>query len=66
MKMAEVNELKLEELVQKREELEEKLYHLRAQKQLGKLEKPHQLRYLRRDIARLRTLEVAKDRREES
>lgn len=56
MKIKEIRDLTLEELEQKNNELKETLYNLRTQKQLGKLEKFHQLNTVKRDIARVKTI----------
>jgi len=48
-------EMKLEELVAKREELAKKLFDLRFQMVIGHVENPVQKRVLRRHIARLNT-----------
>jgi len=48
-------ELKLEELVAKREELRKKFFDLRFQMVVGHVENPLQKRNLRRQIARLNT-----------
>ncbi len=49
-------ELKLEELLAKREELKKKYFDLRFQMVVGHVENPVQKRNLRRQIARLETL----------
>jgi len=49
-------ELKLDELVAKREELNKKYFDLRFQMVIGHVENPMQKRNLRRQIARLNTL----------
>ncbi len=49
-------ELKLEELVQKREELRKKYFELRFQAVVGHVENPLMKRTLRRQIARVETL----------
>ncbi len=49
-------ELKLEELVAKREELTKKYFDLRFQMVIGHVENPLQKRTMRRQIARLNTL----------
>jgi len=49
-------ELKLEELVAKREELGKKYFDLRFQMVIGHVENPLQKRTIRRQIARLNTL----------
>ncbi len=48
-------EMKLEELVAKREELAKKLFDLRFQMVIGHVENPLQKRVLRRQIARINT-----------
>jgi len=48
-------EMKLEELVAKREELAKKMFDLRFQMVIGHVENPLQKRVLRRQIARLNT-----------
>lgn len=49
-------ELKLEELVAKREELRKKYFDLRFQMVIGHVENPLEKRTMRRQIARLNTL----------
>jgi large subunit ribosomal protein L29 len=49
-------ELKLEELLAKREDLRKKYFDLRFQMVVGHVENPVQKRNLRRQIARLETL----------
>ncbi len=49
-------ELKLDELVAKREELRKKFFDLRFQMVMGHVENPLEKRNLRRGIARLNTL----------
>jgi large subunit ribosomal protein L29 len=51
--MAECRELTSEELVLKLEEFRKERLNLRFQKSTQQLEKPHQLRIVRRDIARV-------------
>jgi large subunit ribosomal protein L29 len=55
MKTKEIRELTPEELGARRRELKEQIFHLRIQQQSGQLEKPSQIRTLRREIARLET-----------
>jgi large subunit ribosomal protein L29 len=50
------NELTLDELIQKREELKKKLSDLRFQNVLGHIENPVEKRNVRRNIARLNTI----------
>ena len=56
MKIKEISELTPEELRVRKRELKEEIFHLRVQQQSGQLEKPSQLRTLRREIARLETV----------
>jgi large subunit ribosomal protein L29 len=48
------------ELSSRKKELRQEIFHLRLQQQAGQLEKPHLLRTLRREIARLETVLTAK------
>ena len=56
MKMKELTELVMDELLTKRRDLRQESLHLRLQQQSGQLEQPSRLRLLRRDIARLETV----------
>lgn len=56
MKAKEVREKTLEELEQKLHSLKEQLFNLRYQAKTGRLEKPSQIRNIRRDIARINTI----------
>ena len=56
MKIKEIRELSVRELGARKRELSEEIFHLRIQQQSGQLEKPSQLRTLRREIARLETV----------
>lgn len=50
------------ELAQKAAALKQQLFQLRVQAKLGRLEKGHELRAVRRDIARVLTAQTAKSR----
>ena len=56
MKIKEIRELSVRELSARKRELSEEIFHLRIQQQSGQLERPSQLRTLRREIARLETV----------
>jgi len=56
MKMKELTELVMDELLTKRRDLHQESLHLRLQQQSGQLEQPSRLRLLRRDIARIETV----------
>ena len=55
MKMKELSELAMDELLTKRRDLRQESLHLRLQQQSGQLEQTSRLRLLRRDIARIET-----------
>jgi large subunit ribosomal protein L29 len=56
MKKAILKDLTKEEIVQRREELEEELFNLRMQKTAKELDNPLKLRIIKREIARINTL----------
>ena len=65
MKMPEVNELTEVELETKGRDLRVELFNLRIQKTTAQLEKPHRVKQLRRDLARLETrLTVLRQKKE--
>ena len=61
--MTELDGMTDQELVQKAAALKQQLFQLRVQAKLGRLEKGHELRAVRRDIARVLTAQNAKARR---
>ena len=60
MKINEIRDLSREELKTRKRELKEEIFHLRLQQQSGQLERPSQIRVLRREIARIETVLTAK------
>jgi len=62
MKINEIRELSLKELTDRKRELKEEIFNLRMQQQSGQLEKPSQLRELRREVARVETIATEKKR----
>lgn len=60
MKTKEIRELATVELDTRLRETREKLLHMRLRKQTGQVEKTHELRSLRKDIARLETIKKEK------
>ena len=60
MNTKEIRELAPAELDTRLRETREKLLHMRLRKQTGQVEKTHELRTLRKDIARLETLKKEK------
>lgn len=62
MKAREIREMSREEIEKKIDELEEELFNLRFQAKMGQLANPLQLRLVRRDIARVKTIKNEKAR----
>lgn len=60
MTAKEIQKLSLAEIGTKLRETRSELLMLRLKKNTGQLEKPHTLRLLRKDIARLLTVQTAK------
>ncbi len=56
MKAKEIRELSVEEIAKKIDGMEEELFNLRFQAKMGQLSNPLQLRLVRRDIARAKTI----------
>ncbi|MFH1458245.1 MAG: 50S ribosomal protein L29 [Candidatus Omnitrophota bacterium] len=56
MKIKELRSLSKEELREKEKSLKEHLFKLNAQRYGGRVEKPHEFRVTRKDIARIKTL----------
>ena len=53
---AELQELNSEDLSQKLQSLKKEMFDLRMQRAEGKLSRPHRLKQIRRDVARVMTL----------
>jgi large subunit ribosomal protein L29 len=66
MKMKEIIELSSDELLTKRRDLRQERLHLRLQQQSGQLEQPSRLRLLRRDIARIETELLQREKKTET
>jgi len=62
MKISEIKELTVKELEARKRELRQEVFNLRIQQQGGQLEKPHTLRDLRRDVARIETVITQKSK----
>ena len=56
MKIKEIKELSVDELQARKQELNKEGFNLRLQQQTGQLEKPSQIRSIRREIARIETV----------
>jgi len=63
MKINEIREKTIDELRLRKRELRQELFHLRLQQQSGQLEKPSQLREIRREVARIETIVTEKTRK---
>jgi large subunit ribosomal protein L29 len=56
MKANEIRDLSVDEIANKIDGLEEEHFNLRFQARMGQLTNPLQLRYIKRDIARAKTI----------
>ena len=56
MKVAEIRELSVDVLRDREKELDDQLFRLRIQKSMGTLERPENMRTVRRDLARVKTV----------
>ena len=61
-KALQFTEMTNEELAQKKNTLKIELFDLRYQVKIGRVEKPHRIRQIRRDIARIETVSKARSR----
>jgi large subunit ribosomal protein L29 len=61
MKIKEIRDLSIDELQQKNRELVEEFFKLRLRQASGQLESPAMLGYVRKDIARVKTVLVEKE-----
>ncbi|OGQ02252.1 MAG: 50S ribosomal protein L29 [Deltaproteobacteria bacterium RBG_19FT_COMBO_58_16] len=62
MKPAEIRDMTLEEIKAKQDEITKDLFNLRMRHATNQLENPLKLRFLKRDIARVRTIIAEKER----
>jgi large subunit ribosomal protein L29 len=62
MRVKEFRDLSSSELQQKESEIAEELFRLRLRRSMGQLENPMMVRLLRRDIARIKTIQREKSR----
>ena len=60
MKASQIREMSSDEREQQYRELNEELFHLRFQGGSGQLEKPHRIRQIKHDLARLLTIRKEK------
>ncbi len=61
MEAKEIREMNREEIIQKRRELKQQIFHLNLSRSAGRLESPIKLRQTKRDLARLETVLREKD-----
>ncbi len=64
MKSADIRELSVQEIEKKIRDTRDELTQLRMRKQTGQVERPDELRTLRRDVARLETILAEKKQAE--
>ena len=57
MQAKQIRELSVDETRQKEREIAEELFRLRMRKSTGQLDNPMRLRLLRKDLARIKTIE---------
>lgn len=56
IKANELRNLTVDEIKQKEEALKKELYSLRSDAQIGRIEKPHKFKTIKKDIARCETI----------
>jgi large subunit ribosomal protein L29 len=56
MKILELRNLNKDELLTKELQLKEELFKLNYQRKIGRVEKPHRFKLLKKDIAKIQTL----------
>ncbi|MFW6131369.1 MAG: 50S ribosomal protein L29 [Candidatus Aminicenantaceae bacterium] len=56
MKIDEIREMSLDELIEKESGLKDQLFKLKFQHELGQLENPLKLKTIKKDIARIKTI----------
>jgi large subunit ribosomal protein L29 len=62
MKTKDLRDLNDEELIQKLDDFKEELFNLRFQKSLNRLENPMRIRFVKRDIAKVKTIQTERKR----
>ncbi len=66
MKISEIKNLSIDELRTRKRELRQESFHLRLQQQSGQLEKPSELKTIRREVARIETVLTQKTQTEKA
>ena len=62
MKISEIREMSIEDINKKIVELKNELFEMRMKQATGRLEKPHMINKLRKDVARLKTVLTEKSK----
>lgn len=65
MKIKEIRDLSVAELLTRKRDLRQETFNLRLQQQSGQLEKPSQIKAIRREVARIETVLTQKKRQVE-
>jgi large subunit ribosomal protein L29 len=60
MKAAELRDLGADELAMRERDLNDQLFRMRIQKSMGQLEAPERMKTVRRDLARVKTVQRQK------
>ena len=61
MKVTEFRDLAVHELQQREKDIDDQVFRLRIQKSMGQLDAAHKLKTLRRDLARVKTVQREKE-----
>jgi len=65
MKIKEIRDLSIDDMVQKRNDLKQQLYNLNYERRMGRVEKPHIFRSIKKNIARIETILNERKRQDE-
>lgn len=65
MKINEIRELTTKEIIEKINNHKQEIFNLRFEQAIGKLEKPHRIKELRKTIARMKTIIRERELKEE-
>ncbi len=66
MKINEIRALTTKDIMAKIDDYKQELFNLRFEQAVGKLEKPHRIKELRKTIARMKTIIKERDLKEEA
>ena len=56
MKIKEIRDLSNEDIIQKKKDLKQQLYNLNYERKMGRVEKPHIFKLVKKDIAKMETI----------